>query len=504
MAESKKPFSIARMAFVGIIILGAILILAQFSAGDPPVWKPNIILIQLDDSTYSDLHAKLPNGEYVLKNVHRYLIRSGTSLENYHASLSLCCPARATLLTGQYAHNHTVLSNDSPTGGFLKLNHANTLPIWLQQAGYYTSHTGKYMNGYNGGTSTNGISAPRPPGWDDWYTTVRIGGYPQGSYYNYQIHDNNTFLFFGNAPTDYLTDVLANHAVDVIAQRASGNQPYYLQVDFFAPHGEPANAIPAARHSGMMSGMMAPRTPSFNESDVSDKPLDVKNRPLLTNIDIAAIDLRFQKRAESLLAVDEAVARIIRALKNTGQYDNTIIIFTSDNGWMQGEHRLPLGKNFLYTSSSHLPFVISGPRVPRMQHVTQLLGNVDVTPTLLDLAHAAPGLSLDGFSFIPLLRGHVDYTREDLLLENPLAKFYYGVRTQDPATGYEYVYAEYDYNLDGTWEERELYNLTPDACHGVGDPHMLESKHNDPCYAGLLAQLSARVAQLKTCSGSTC
>lgn len=504
MVSTKQTFSLSRILFVGIAVLGVLVILSQFSLGAPPVWQPNVIVIQMDDMAYSDLFMKRPNGDYVLKNIHTQLLRRGTSFENHHTSFSLCCPARATLLTGQYAHNHGVLSNDPPTGGFLKLNHTNTLPVWLQQAGYYTSHVGKYMNGYNGGTSTSGISAPRPPGWDDWFTTVRIGGYPQGSYYNYQIHDNDTFLFFGNAPTDYLTDVLANRAVDVISQRASEPQPFYLQIDFFSPHGEPTQAIPAQRHIGLMAGVTAPRTPAFNEADVSDKPLDVRTRPLLTPTDITNVDLRYQKRGESLLSVDEAVGRIIRVLRNTGQYDNTVIIFTSDNGWMQGEHRLPIGKNFTYTASTQVPFIIAGPRVPRTQHVTKLTGNIDVTPTILEMTDATPGLVQDGRSLFPLMRGHVDEVREELLLESPIQKFYAGLRTQDAASGEEHVYIEYDYNMDGQWDERELYNITPDACRTAGDPHLLESQHANPCYAAKMAQLSARVAQLKTCVGPTC
>ncbi|MBM3282569.1 MAG: sulfatase [Candidatus Diapherotrites archaeon] len=504
MISTLQRFSLSRVIFLAILVLGVLVIFSQLSLGVSPALKPNVIVIQLDDLAYSDLFMKRPNGDYVLKNIHTQLVRRGTSFENHHTSFSLCCPARATLFTGQYAHNHGVLSNDPPTGGFLKLNHTNTLPIWLQQAGYYTSHVGKYMNGYNGGTSTNGISAPRPPGWDDWFTTVRIGGYPQGSYYNHQIHDNDTFLFFGNTPADYLTDVLANRAVAVIAQRGNDPQPFYLQVDFFSPHGEPTFAIPAQRHIGLMNGMTAPRTPAFNEADVSDKPADVRGRPLLTPSDITNVDLRYQKRGESLLAVDEAVGRMIRVLRHTGQYDNTVIIFTSDNGWMQGEHRLPIGKNFTYTASTQAPLIIAGPRVPRTQRVSQLTGNIDVTPTILEITGASPGLVQDGHSLFPLMRGQTDAVREELLLESPIQKFYAGLRTEDTATGEEHLYIEYDYNLDGQWDEREMYAITPDSCQPVGDPFLLESQHTNPCYAVKMAQMSARVAYLKTCSGPTC
>ncbi len=497
---------LVRWIFIGVLVSISLIGLGISTVGTGSTWRPNIIYIQTDDMTYSDLYAKLPNGEYAMKNVLRLIGRGGVAFTNAHDSFPLCCPARSTFFTGKYAHNHSVLTNFSPTGGFTKLNHANTLPVWLQQAGYYTAHFGKYMNGYTAAmdTGSGSLSAPRPSGWSDWFTLVEIGGTSPGFYYNYDVHDNNSFVHYGNAPADYLTDILTNRVIQDLSTKPYGNAPFFMQVDYFAPHGQPVYAVPATRHSGMMSGMTAPRTASFNEADVSDKPQDVRNRPLLSSMDIANLDLRYQKRIEALLSVDEGVARMVRTLQYTNQYDNTIIIFTSDNGWMQGANRIPMGKDVAYAGSTHVPLLMIGPRIPSGHVISNLVANVDYAPTIIEWTHSTAGLSMDGRSLFPLLQNAQAAWRTDLLMENPLIKYYSGVHTQDRAANTEYVYVEYDYNLDGVYEERELYNLTPDACRSFGDPDMLESQHNNPCYATLLAQLHTRLMQLKTCSGVTC
>ncbi len=497
----------ATYTVIGLGLL-AIIILANVSSVNslPPTstTQPNIVFIRTDDQDFQTFFDKLPNGRPVMKNVRELIMRRGAYFDRSYVSFPLCCPSRATTLTGQYAHNHTVLSNGGSTGGYSKLNHTNTLPIWLNQAGYYTMHLGKYMNGYNVALNPNGSYPAPPAGWDEWFTT--FGN--MHKYYGYQVYDGSGIIQYGSSASDYQTDVLTQKALSYLTQRPYGNQPFFMQVDYLAPHEDLStgnNPPPAApRHQGLMSGASLPMSPAFNEADVSDKAIFVSHLPPLTSQDIADVKNNYEHRMESLLAVDEGVGKILQTLRATGQYYNTIVVFTSDNGYMLGEHRKS-GK-FVAYEPLRVPLVMSGPGIPKGKIVPELVMNVDLTPTFLEWASATPGLLQDGRSLVPLLSnptGTVTW-RSDILTENPLVNFYRGLRTYDVSTGREYLYTEYDYNQDNVIDEKELFVLTPDSCRPVGDPYLLESQHANPCYASLIQQFHSRVTQLKTCAGSTC
>ncbi len=440
--------------------------------------RPNIIVLETDDQTVESLR--------VMPSVRDLLARGGTTFVNSFVSNSLCCPSRSTLLTGQYSHNHGVWTNSPPNGGYGKLDHTNTLAVWLQRAGYHTALLGKYLNGYG----TRGTPATEiPPGWSEWHASVDPSSY---NYWDYTLNEDGTLVHFGDAPADYQTDVYARKASDIIGRLASSEEPFFLWVAFLAPHSggprgadDPPNMAtpePAPRHRDRFAAEPLPMPPSFDEADVSDKPRNVRTRPLLSAERVAAIRESYQQRLESLLAVDEAVATIVNRLKSTGELEDTLIVFTSDNGFLQGEHRIPSGKVVAYEPSIRVPLILRGPGIPRNRTVDDLVANVDLAPTMLAAAGVKPGRVLDGTSLLPLARDPLVELGRDILLETP---GYVGLRTP------RYKYVEY---ANG---DRELYDLAV-------DPYELTNRVADKQYAVVRIELARRLVGLRSCAGTSC
>jgi arylsulfatase A-like enzyme len=425
----------------------------------------------------------------VMPNVKRLLADRGATFANSFASFPLCCPSRATFLTGQYAHNHGVLSNHPPEGGYPALDHSNTLPVWLQRAGYATAHVGKYLNGYGDDNATE-----IPPGWTEWYAGVANSAF---SFYDYTLNENGKLVSYGRSPSVYQTDVYAQKAVDIVRRRAPAEQPFFLSVAFLAPHaggekpsGRPGEAaVPAPRHRGRFAGEPLPRPPSFNEADVSDKPSYVKELPLLDGRAIDDATERYRLRLESLLAVDDAVAAIVGELARSGELDQTLIVFTSDNGFFHGEHRIPAGKVFLYEPSSRVPLVMRGPAIPAGLRLRQPVANIDLAPTIVDAARAQPGRVMDGRSLWPILRDPGVFWARDILLEGP-GPHPYALSVTGLVTP-RWAYSEYRTG------ETELYDLTK-------DPNELRSLHAETSTAAARRDLARRLAGLRGCAGAAC
>jgi arylsulfatase A-like enzyme len=438
--------------------------------------RPNVLVLMSDDQALESLR--------VMGNVRTLLANQGVTFDNNFVSYSLCCPSRSTFLTGQYAHNHRVLGNAPPNGGYDKLDHSNTLAVWLQRAGYVTIHLGKYLNGYGRVRQTE-----IPAGWSEWYGSIDPSTY---QFYNYTLNENGKLVKYGADAASYQADVYARKAVEIIRRQQADPRPFFLNVAFLAPHsggprepGDPANMatpVPAPRHRNLFATEPLPNAPSFNEADVSDKPSGIRSRPLLTQARINAIRENYQQRLESLLAVDEAVGEIVRALEATGEINNTYIIFTSDNGFFHGEHRVPSGKVLLYEPSIRVPLIIRGPRIPRGGHRPQLVANIDLAPTIVAATHVPPARVMDGRSLLPIARNRLLFWGRDLLLETPT---YSAIRTP------RWKYAEH---VNG---EKELYDL-------LVDRDELVSHHNDPRYARIQTDLANRLTRLKGCSGLTC
>jgi N-acetylglucosamine-6-sulfatase len=457
---------------------------AQAAAAPP---RPNVIMIETDDQTLAEME--------VLPNVKRLIGDEGVTFDNNFDSFSLCCPSRASFLTGQYSHNNGVRGNALPQGGFEKLDGTNTLAVWLQQAGYYTVHLGKYLNGYG---KRNPLEIP--PGWSEWRGSVDPSTY---RYYNYTLNENGVLTTYCAAPEPscYQTDVYRDKADEIIRRRAPEATPFFLWVAFLADHsGNPrepddppnlATPVPAPRYKNHFASTPLPQPPNFNEADVSDKPASIRRRALLTPRQIAGIQKNWQERRETLLAVDDAVVSIIDTLRQTGELDNTLVMFTSDNGFFHGEHRVRNGKVLLYEPSIHLPLMMrwtGNKSLPRGVHRTQLAMNVDDAETILDAAGdtARPGRVEDGVSLLRYWRdGGLELGR-DLLVDNtPGSGHFDAIRSRN------YLYAEYQNG------DRELYDLRK-------DPYELQSQHANPAYDAIKSALAARLHNLVTCAGATC
>jgi len=451
-----------------------------------------VIVFETDDQTVSDMAA--------LPRVRALIGRQGVTFDNSFVNYPQCCPSRATFLTGQYAHNHGVLSNHPPDGGFYRLDSKETLAVWMQDAGYHTVMIGKYLNDY-------GVRGAHliPPGWDEWYAAVAYPNEKDGdtqsgsdyalSYYRKLYNRNGRVSRL--PPGVYRTDADAATARMVIRRTARSGKPFLMWLPFVAAHqGTPVEAgdprdirtpAVAPRDRGRFRALPLPGSPNFNEADISDKP-HVVQKPTLTPARQRSFRALFQQRRESLLAVDDAVSSIISTLSRAGKLANTLIIFTSDNGFMLGEHRLGPRQEYVYEPAIRVPLLMRGPGIPRDAHRRQLVTNADLAPTILDAAHARAGLDMDGRSLLPLARNpHKTYKR-DLLIT--VGREFNDLEVSAVRSS-RYLYAEY---ADG---EQELYDLRV-------DPLELTNRARDPRYAAVRASLHTGLDRLRDCRGEDC
>jgi N-acetylglucosamine-6-sulfatase len=352
----------------------------------------------------------------------RDLAAAGTFFSHVVATTPQCCPSRATFLTGQYAHNHGVLSNKAPDGGYPVLDSTRTLPVWLSEAGYRTGHVGRYLNGY--GESKVGTDPLEIPlGWDEWRVPVEHTGFQM---WNYTMNENGTLNFYGDSESDYQTDVLARMAEQFVLRNSSRREPFFLSVATLAPHKEgvldnnpdaPRNPRPAPRHLGALDDLEIPRALSYDEVDVSDKPRSVSSRVRrLSQRAVEGLEALNRSRVESLLAVDDLVDRLIRALQRSGELENTLVIFTSDQGFLFGEHRL-VGKGTIYEGAVRVPLIFRGPGIAAGAVRNQLVANVDLAPTILDAAAVKPDVTLDGSSLLAIAADDTVPDQRSYLLE---------------------------------------------------------------------------------------
>jgi arylsulfatase A-like enzyme len=389
----------SRRRLAAFIALGTTLVVvfAALIGGNTPkvtaagaAAKPNILFLLTDDLDVGEI-AQMPI-------LHNKIITQGTSLANNYVSVSLCCPSRTTTIRGQYSHNTGVETNGGGNGGFAtafkKGIESSTIATWLHADGYQTGLFGKYLNGYPNTAGDTYV----PPGWDEWNSSVKGNPYSE---YDYTLNQNGTLVSYGHKAKDYGTTVYTNKAKGFMTKAAQANKPFFAYLAVYAPH---APATPAPKDVNLFPGAQAPRTPSYNEADVSDKPAWVQAKPLMDAATQAKADALYRKRIQSLQAVDRSIGQLISTLKKNGQLANTYIVFTSDNGYHMGEHRLLPGKQTPYDTDVHVPLVITGPGVKK-HTVTKLTSEIDLAPTFDALAGAkVKKSSMDGQSLVPFLR----------------------------------------------------------------------------------------------------
>ncbi|MFN2589616.1 MAG: sulfatase, partial [Actinomycetota bacterium] len=343
--------------------------------------RPNVVVILTDDQRWDTLAA--------MPHVRSLLGGHGVTFKNAFVTTPLCCPSRAGLLTGRYSRNLGVYSDLPPNGGAESFDDTSTLATWLNDAGYTTGFVGKYLNDYQA------IREHIPPGWDEW---TAIASQPAVNYYGFTLNENGSFVHYDRRPANYSTTVLGGIATRFLR---TASPPFFLHVAPVAPH---APAIPAREDAGRIVTPFTEWSPSFNEADVSDKPWG-DSHPRLSPAKVSQAGDRRERMLRSLLAVDRAVGEMARALAKRGQLDNTIIVFTSDNGYLLGEHRLSSKKIWPYEESIRVPLVIRTPWATKASVDSHLVLNIDIAPTLAELARVTPDVPPDGVILVPLLRG---------------------------------------------------------------------------------------------------
>jgi arylsulfatase A-like enzyme len=503
--------------------------------------RPNILVVMTDDMAAADL-AKMPN-------VRKLLVDQGTSFSDAVDSYPLCCPARATFITGQYAHNHGVDGNFYPHGWYGMKDRGNTLPAWLQDAGYRTAMIGKWLNGYGSRDQHGEV----PKGFDIWRGLLDVSAY---DYSNFVMNMNGKLRSWGDAefaaklvkfakiqvtyrempgladvlaelekvmgprpytywgsadPDDYTVDVTGAMTDRLVAAERRSKKPFFIWWSPAASHREDVATTlmgrpgpdprPPVRYEDEVAKLKLPRGKSFNEADLEDKPSNMTDAlPPLTDAQIAQLELDYQGRIGSLLAVDDHVKQLVSTLRRTKQLDNTLIVFLSDNGWLQGQHRVPGDKFLPYEESLQVPFVLRGPGVPKGRTVRGPVANVDFAPTLLDAAGAKAGRVMDGISLLPAARRPSRLPDRAIQLEalsrllsgdfplplNGWDRPYRGVRTD-----------RYTYVVFTETGEKELYDRRE-------DPAQLVNVAGDPEFAKVQARLAQRLAKLNRCKGKAC
>jgi len=473
------------------------------SVGGSP--RPNVVFVLTDDLS-ENLVRYMPHVQALQK--------AGLAFTDYTVTDSLCCPSRSSIFTGRFPHDTGIFTNGkggkagrkkaggnasavaTPDGGF-DLFHARgeerqTFATALQGVGYRTAMMGKYLNGYQP-AATQGAQAPYvPPGWNEW--DVAGQGYGE---FDYDLNENGRVVHYGSRPQDYLTDVLAGKGSAFIKGAAGAHSPFLLEVATFAPHGP---YTPAPRDAGAFPGLKAPRGPAFDRLP-TDAPAWLAGFKPLTGQNVAKIDEGFRKRAQAVQAVDAMIGQLEDTLKAAGVADNTYLVFSSDNGYHMGEHRLTPGKMTAFDTDIRVPLVVSGPGVPAGRTSKALAQNIDLAPTFQALGRAATPADVDGRSLVPLLRGQpaadwrtaslVEHHGPDVNRKDPD----FPAKSSGNPSSYEAIRTATSTYIEYADGEVEYYDLSkdPDELHSTAG-QLSVADH---------ARLHAALTALKSCHDAT-
>jgi N-acetylglucosamine-6-sulfatase len=486
---------------------------------EKPQRHPNLLVIETDDMRWDDLRW--------MPSVRRLIQRTGLSFENSFAPYPLCCPSRASFLTGRYAHNHHVYSHVDPFG-FRSFRDRRTLATVLQRAGYRTALVGKYLNGYGEqplrGTGQSSLNYV-PPGWGQWMAgsdhAWHRGDPFQGGTYDYFSLVQNVNGRIVGSPGRYSTDVLGEQARGLVHRFGRRTAPWFIWWNPVAPHhGTPVEADDpdtTRRTDGRSTTWATPARPGWAkghfdaeithgsgtppkgsaEDDVSDKPRYLRRLPELTPAERDAETEVTRQRAESLYALDRQVAVTMAALVRTGQLANTVVVFTSDNGYYLGEHRKRQGKINLHEPSLRVPLLVTGPGVPVGRRFDPV-STVDLAPTFA--AYAGVRMpDADGVDLTPLIRKGDRGWDRPVVTEGMMPEGLYAVRRRlgpSPLNTRGLRLGRWKITRYSTGEV-ELYDL-------ASDPLELRNLSRVPRYAGVLADLEGLYRRYSDCRGKAC
>jgi arylsulfatase A-like enzyme len=480
--------------------------------------RPNIVVVMADDMRFTELR---------FAPTVRRLARHGVRFENSFSPFPLCCPARASFLTGRLSHNHDVYWHGAPHG-YADFDDSRTLATSLKRAGYRTGFVGKYLNRYGPARSkVSGMKSYRyvPRGWTDWYAAFENPDEPgiHGGTYHYF---NTPFTINGrvrNHEGTYQARLTGRYTRTLVEKYHRRRAPFFLYVNYLAPHnGLPYEAddprgvrdrrghrvkvnTPArprwvrGRYDRLIDRAAGvPRGGGPTERDVSDKPGYIRRRPELSRSVRGAAKELTRQRAEAIHAMDRDIARTVRLLKRTGEWRNTVFVFTSDNGYYLGEHRIPQGKVHGHEPSLRVPLVVTGPGLRDGSRRFDPATTVDLAATVIDLARADPPRRPDGTSLLPTLRqGDRGWTRAvpiESSFGNRSRDSVYGARDYRFGVGIRTSRYTYIRLRSG---RQELYDL-------ARDPHQLRSVHRDPSYRRVRRALRRAQAAMVDCVGRGC
>ena len=440
---------------------------ATTGPGDPE--RPNIVFVLTDDMREDDL-AHMPH-------TRRLLADQGMELVDAISPHPLCCPARASLATGQYAQNNGVQHNRGPFGGFSALDPGREASTWFRDAGYQTALVGKYLNGYDHHDA-------KPTGWTRW-DALQTGTY---NYLDFSMAGDGVRRHYSDS---YVTDVISQRTTDAVRDFARADRPFLVYSWHLAPHyrisGGSRRLPPAAPEDRGLFADARPESlddPAYDEDDVSDQPAYLRNLP---RVDREAVVAEHRARLRSLQSVDRAVASLVETLAAEGVLDETYVVFTSDNGYSLGEHRY-VGKDVLTDEALQVPLLVRGPGIAPGTTSDLPATLVDLPATFAALAGVSPGWLVDGTSLAPTLLGEEQQFRDTTLVQTGSSAedgwAHRGVRTD-----------RYLYGVDGV--DGFLYDAE-------ADPHQLVNRYDDPAYLLVRAALERRRTALLDCAGWTC
>lgn len=409
--------------------------------------RPNFLIILTDDQRYDTLQY--------MPQTKQKIFDQGVTFDHGYITTPLCGPSRTSILTGNLAQNTKVRTNNDVNSNrtFIEDFHAN---------GYYTGLVGKYLNYWKGDAR---------PEFDSWVSFFK-GEAP------YSDPDLNVDGVW-REHIGYTTDILGTYSISFVENAVAQRKPWVLLYAPVAPH-EPAE--PDVKDLALYPDLVLHRPPSFNEEDVSDKPDWFTKKELLTDDEIVKIDAFRREQILSLTSLDRAIGKLIDRLEDKGELDNTMIIFLSDNGKFWGEHRIS-SKNSFYEEAVKVPFGIRYPPLTPDPYIeNRLVANIDIAPTLYELANIKPRADMDGLSLVPLLQGAKNW-RDSLLIEGwPPRGVFAALHTG------QFVYAE------TIGDKTELYDLDK-------DPYQLENLAYDPEYAEMVQGFHEKLKNIKEPEG---
>ena len=439
--------------------------------------RPNIVLLTTDDQSDAELRF--------MPRTRRLIGDAGIDLIDAINPHPLCCPARAEILTGEYAHNNGVRHNDGPYGGwpaFVASNAEENLGPWLQRAGYRTGFVGKNLNEYT-------FDDPRPPGWDFFSPT----GARTYSYYGTTFYNDGEPRGYGEK---YVADVVRDETTRLIKAWAAEPEPFFLWASHVGPHAAYVDGwrspVPARRHADLFGDLrVATRDKaSFNEADVSDKPAALRER---APVSLRKLTRQVRDRARSLQAIDQANAATIRALRRSGELDDTLVVFVSDNGFLLGEHRF-FGKDVPYDEALQVPMLARGPGITPGTTSRATATLVDLAPTFLDhagvLEQVRAAGHTDGISLRPVWGRGASVNDTSLIqagTSDPEALAAYGWAWRGVRTG-RYTYTRWWDGFEEVYDRRR-------------DPGELRNVAARASYTGVRRELRRRLRRLGDCAG---